>query len=85
MGEYFQPVHVLILLVVAGIILVPYWMIFKKAGYSPLFSLLVLIPLINVIVLYVFAFSQWKVVPVGSVPPAGPPAPSYPPTFPPQG
>jgi hypothetical protein len=91
MGELFQPTHVLILtvitgiiLLITGIILLPYWVIFKKAGYSPWLSLLVLIPLINLIVLYVVAFSQWRVVPVGWVPPAGPPPP-YPPTFPPQG
>jgi hypothetical protein len=42
----------------AGII--PYWMIFKKAGFAPALSLLTAIPGINLIVLYVVAFSGWK-------------------------
>jgi hypothetical protein len=43
---------------------IPYWFIFKKAGFSPWLSLLMLIPLINIVMLYVLAFSEWGVVPV---------------------
>src|SRR5204863_4585217 len=35
--------------------------IFKKAGYSFWMSLLMLIPLVNVIWLLVFAFSEWPI------------------------
>jgi len=41
----------------------PHWMIFKKAGFSPWLSLLMLIPLLNIILLYVVGFSDWKTVP----------------------
>jgi uncharacterized membrane protein YhaH (DUF805 family) len=40
-------------------IVLPFWKIFTKAGYTGWWSLLVLIPLVNVIVVYIFAFSSW--------------------------
>ncbi|HTW44271.1 MAG TPA: hypothetical protein VMD58_01895 [Acidobacteriaceae bacterium] len=51
------------ILTIAVLVIIPYWMIWKKAGFSPWLSLLMLIPLINFIMLYVLAFSQWRVVP----------------------
>jgi hypothetical protein len=53
---------VLILAVVAllGIVkLIPYWRIFKRAGFPPALSLLMLIPLVNLAVLYYFGFASW--------------------------
>jgi ATP-dependent Zn protease len=38
----------------------PFWTIFKKAGFPAVFSLLMLVPLVNIAVLYVVAFTQWK-------------------------
>jgi uncharacterized membrane protein YhaH (DUF805 family) len=58
--------------VVAGLIfvfvlipvtIIPYWVIFKKAGFSPWFALLEVIPVVGIVVLFVVAFSQWKVTP----------------------
>jgi len=40
----------------------PFWAIFKKAGFQPVFSLLILVPLVNIAVLYALAFSKWKAV-----------------------
>jgi hypothetical protein len=64
MGEFFQPFHILILLIVSCVIfpvnVIPYWVIFKKAGFTPALSLLTVIPGVNLIVLYVVAFSDWK-------------------------
>lgn len=57
----FVPFFVLIGVIV---VIIPYWMIWKKAGFSPWFSLLMFVPLANIIMLYVLAFSEWKVVPV---------------------
>jgi hypothetical protein len=65
------------------LLLIPYWFIWKKAGFSPWFSLLMLIPLVNLIMLYVLAFSEWKVVPAAQsaanfsyqYPPSPPPPP----------
>jgi len=79
---------VVLLLVVPIVLLVailPYWKIFKKAGFHPALSLAMLVPIVNIIVLYVVAFSDWKVVPISELgwPPNFPP--SYPqPTMPPQ-
>jgi hypothetical protein len=64
--------------VMSIVMVIPYWQIFKKAGFSPWLSLLMLVPLVNIIILYVVAFSPWRVVPVPSVYP-----PVYPPGYPP--
>jgi hypothetical protein len=51
------------MLIVMIVVLIPYWFIFKKAGFHPALSILLLIPIANFVMLYVLAFSQWKVVP----------------------
>jgi hypothetical protein len=50
----------LAIFVVLPIFLIPYWKIFSKAGFAGALSLLMIIPLVNLIVLYVVAFSEWK-------------------------
>ncbi len=42
-----------------AIIVIPFWKIYSKAGFSKWLSLLMIVPLINLIVLYVVAFSAW--------------------------
>ncbi len=70
----FMPI---IFLIVMAIVIIPYWMIWKKAGFSPWLSLLMFVPLVNLVMLYVLAFAEWKVVPVGQAPsPSG--YPQYP-------
>jgi hypothetical protein len=54
---------VVFLFVLLVIVIIPYWQIFKKAGFAPALSLLMMIPLVNLIMLYVLAFSDWKVGP----------------------
>ena len=50
------PIHMVIL----GLILItPFWPLFSKAGYSGWWSLLMIVPLVNLITLYVLAFSSW--------------------------
>ncbi|HUX28044.1 MAG TPA: hypothetical protein VMV39_04620 [Terracidiphilus sp.] len=66
----------LFIAVIVAVTLPPYWMIFKKAGFSPWLALTMLVPLVNVIVLYVVAFSTWRVVPT---------APPFVQPLPPQG
>ena len=64
---------IVLIAVVVGI--VPYWKIFSKAGFSGWISLLMLVPLLNLVVLYVVAFSEWKVQPMSyqqQVPPTLP-------------
>jgi hypothetical protein len=53
----------LMFLAVVPIGIIPFWQIFKKAGFAPALSLLIVIPGVNLIVLYVVAFSDWKVGP----------------------
>ncbi len=73
----------LIILICLAIIIIPFWFICKKAGFSPWLSLLNIVPLGNLILIYVLAFAQWKVMPIpqaGWVPqPPNPPQPPYPP------
>jgi hypothetical protein len=45
------------------IFVIPYWRIFSKAGFAGALSLLMIVPLVNLIVLYVVAFSEWKIKP----------------------
>jgi hypothetical protein len=54
-------------IVMIAVVMIPYWFIWKKAGFSPWLSLIMLVPLGNIIMLYVLAFSDWKVVPVAQV------------------
>ena len=70
MGDLHTPVNSIILLVVPilllgmlAVMIVPYWKIFKKAGFPGPLGLLMIVPLVNVVVLYVVAFSPWKTVP----------------------
>jgi hypothetical protein len=48
------------IIIVAGF-LVPWFFIYKKAGYSPAMGCLMFIPLVNIIMLFVLAFSQWPI------------------------
>lgn len=68
------------LLIVIGIaiIMVPCWFILKKAGFSPWLSLLCLVPTVGLLVLlYLLAFADWKVLPPPQA--AWTPQPPYPP------
>ena len=47
-------------IVMIPVAIIPYWVIFRKAGFAPALSILILIPLVNLIVLYYVAFSEWK-------------------------
>jgi hypothetical protein len=72
MGLLLQPLHLLFLFFVLGpiallILLPPYWMIFKKAGFSPWLSILTLLPLVKWIVLWVVGFSEWKTNPASKL------------------
>jgi hypothetical protein len=61
-----------------AIVIVPFWFICKKAGFSPWLSLLNLIPLGNLILIYVLAFADWKVMPAPSSAQMGYPFPPPP-------
>lgn len=74
------PVILMCWVIGAAVIIVPFWQIFKKAGMAPALSFLMVVPLANLVMLYILAFSQWK-TPVPSpydiaVYPPPPPPPS---------
>ena len=52
---------VLICLLLAGA-LWPYARIFSRAGYSRWFCLLMLVPIVNLITVWVFAYAKWPAV-----------------------
>jgi len=64
MGILLQPLHLAFLLFLGAIAILitlpPYWMIFKKAGFSPWLSILALVPLVKWIVRWFVGFSEWK-------------------------
>jgi hypothetical protein len=61
---HYHPIPIaLFLILVAFIVILPYWKIFGKAGFPSVLGLLMVIPLVNLILLYVVAFSPWKVLP----------------------
>jgi hypothetical protein len=55
----FQPIHLLLIALLGFVVYLPYWQIFKKAGFSPWLSLLMVIPLFNLCALYYLAFARW--------------------------
>ena len=58
-----------VMLVVALLVVVPVWRICVKAGYSGWLSLLVLVPIANLLLLYFLAFAEWPVESRASPPP----------------
>ena len=61
------------------LIIIPFWFISKKAGLSPWLSLIVLFPAFGtLILLYILAFADWRVMPVQQMAYA-PPMPPVPP------
>lgn len=51
--------HWLIVMLVGIVYFVPMVKILNKAGYSGWYSVIVLIPLLNILALWMFAFSKW--------------------------
>jgi energy-coupling factor transporter transmembrane protein EcfT len=73
---------VLIIYVAVIVLLFVGWVkILRKAGYSAWWSLLMLVPLVNIVMFLVFAFGDWPALRnqrPGSGEPPYPPYPSYP-------
>lgn len=51
--------HLVILSLFSGVFVIPAWRILQKAGYPGVLSLLVMVPLLNLVLLWVFAFANW--------------------------
>jgi len=78
------PLMMAFYLVIVVILFIPCWFILKKAGFTPWLALLCIIPSLGTLVLlYVLAFAEWKVVPAPRQ--AWQQTPTYPPPpLPPQ-
>ena len=60
MGERIGPLgRVICFVLYVGVFVIPFWRIFKKAGFSPWFSILMPIPLLNVVMCFFLAFARW--------------------------
>lgn len=46
-----------------AVIVVPFWKLWDRTGHSGWLSLLMVIPLVNIVALYVLAFKEWPAVP----------------------
>ena len=57
------PVELMILLLIVGIMLpaavLPFWMICIKAGFPGWYSLAVLIPILQLVLMFFLAFAEW--------------------------
>jgi hypothetical protein len=51
--------HWLCLFLVLSIYIVPVWRVLSKAGYSGAWSILSFVPILNIVMLWVFAFTTW--------------------------
>lgn len=51
------------MLIYIAVMVVPFWKIWSRTGHSGWISLLMLIPLVNLIMLYVLAFKDWPAMP----------------------
>jgi len=51
--------HLFMLVIGAALIVPPFWQIFSKAGFSPWWSLLMVLPLANLVALWVLGFATW--------------------------
>jgi uncharacterized membrane protein YhaH (DUF805 family) len=52
----------LFLIVVAVLVVVPYWKIWQRTGHAGAWALLMLIPFVNLVSLWVLAFKDWPSV-----------------------
>jgi hypothetical protein len=43
-------------------VILPFWKIFQKAGFPGIMSLTLFVPLLNIIVIFWFAYTEWPVL-----------------------
>jgi hypothetical protein len=60
--NYFGVPELLFLLVGGIIIILPLWKVFSKAGYPGALSLGMILPVVNIVLLYFLGFSDWPVL-----------------------
>jgi hypothetical protein len=60
LDNLFTPTHALFLIFPLLFVLLPFWRIFQKAGFPGALSLLMLVPFVNLAMLFVLAYVPWK-------------------------
>ena len=45
--------------IMAALVVIPFWQLWSRTGHSGWISLLMVIPLVNIVMLYVLAFKAW--------------------------
>jgi len=48
-------------LIILALVVIVWWRIFAKTGYGGPFGLLMLIPLVNLVMMFVLAFAKWPI------------------------
>jgi hypothetical protein len=56
------PLELIITLPILILFIVPFWKIFSKAGFNGWLSLLMLVPGVNIILLFYLAFAEWPIL-----------------------
>jgi uncharacterized membrane protein YhaH (DUF805 family) len=56
------PMGILLGVVSLALVMIPLWRIVQRAGFSPWWALLALVPVVNLIALWQFAFGKWPAV-----------------------
>jgi hypothetical protein len=77
-GAWFAGMGVFILvciLVMIVVSIIPFWVITKRLGWEPFWSLLMIVPLGNLIWAYYVAFAKWPIDQQRSAPPSYPTGP----------
>jgi len=59
MPMHMEPFGLIMCLIIVVLTILPFWFIFSKAGYSKWLSLLMVVPIVNLVILYFLAFSDW--------------------------
>jgi hypothetical protein len=55
----FGAMDAIVALILLALVVIPYWKIWQRTGHSGAWGLLMLVPLANVISLWVLAFKEW--------------------------
>ena len=56
------PPEIIVILIVAAFLVLPFWKIFSKAGYPGALSVAMLVPFLNILMLFFLAFVEWPVL-----------------------
>jgi hypothetical protein len=62
LGIWLHPWHALFLMFVGLLYVASFWQLFKKAGYVPAVSLVMIVPYLNILAFLWLAFSDWPVL-----------------------